>query len=151
MCSMLDVHAARSASLCCGPSGSSRNRSVVNEVGGMKIGGTKSSGAGVSTMSPPSVTITRAGIPRQAAAPSSVRPMPGPSAEDAQLVGGGHSRCPVAHAELLEDMGEMGLHRRLADEQLPRDRPVGSSPGHEHQHLLLPDAQVRPADRVVHM
>ena len=37
MCSMLDVHAAWSASLCCGPSGSSRKRSVTRDVGGSSV------------------------------------------------------------------------------------------------------------------
>src|SRR5687767_1416596 len=40
---MLDVQAAWSASLCCGPSGSSRNSSVTSEVGGSKSARTKSS------------------------------------------------------------------------------------------------------------
>jgi hypothetical protein len=43
MCSMLDVHAAWSALLCCGPSGSSRNRSVTRAVGGSKSTGTNAS------------------------------------------------------------------------------------------------------------
>src|SRR5690606_37252081 len=41
MCSMLDIHAAWSASLCCGPNGSRRNGSVTRYVGGLKPGGTK--------------------------------------------------------------------------------------------------------------
>src|SRR5690349_16516618 len=40
MCSMLDVHAAWSASLCCGPRGSSRKLSVTSDVGGSNSGGT---------------------------------------------------------------------------------------------------------------
>jgi hypothetical protein len=43
MCSMLDIHAAWSARLCCGPSGSRRNWLVANEVGASKSTGTNSS------------------------------------------------------------------------------------------------------------
>src|SRR3954454_17807796 len=43
MCSMLDIQAAWSASLCCGPSGSSRNWPVTSEVGGTKSTGTNAS------------------------------------------------------------------------------------------------------------
>src|SRR4029079_9565892 len=42
MCSMLDIQAAWSAWLCCGPSGSRWNWSVVSEVGGSKPTGTNS-------------------------------------------------------------------------------------------------------------
>src|SRR4051794_32378754 len=42
-CSMLEVQAAWSASLCCGPSGSRRSSSVTSEVGATKSAGTKSS------------------------------------------------------------------------------------------------------------
>src|SRR5690606_13254122 len=40
MCSMLDVHALWSDSLCCGPSGSRRKCSVTSTVGGSKSAGT---------------------------------------------------------------------------------------------------------------
>src|SRR5262249_26896235 len=51
MCSMLDAHAARSASLCCGPNGSRRNSLVASEVGGSKPTGTNSSEAMTRTVS----------------------------------------------------------------------------------------------------
>src|SRR5690625_3522889 len=42
---MLDIHAPRSASLCCGPKGSSRKCSVTSDVGGSKPAGRKPCGA----------------------------------------------------------------------------------------------------------
>lgn len=45
MCSMLDIHAAWSATLCCGPSGSRRNRLVTSDVGGSNPSGTNASEA----------------------------------------------------------------------------------------------------------
>ncbi|MFB9073208.1 hypothetical protein ACFFX0_19200 [Citricoccus parietis] len=45
MCSTLDIHASRSASLCCGPRGSRRKSSVTSSVGGSKSAGTRRSEA----------------------------------------------------------------------------------------------------------
>src|SRR3954452_21988513 len=50
MCSMLDVHAAWSARLCCGPSGSRRKLSVTSDVGGSKPAGTNSSAVMTATL-----------------------------------------------------------------------------------------------------
>ena len=43
-----------------------------------------------------------------------------------------------AELELLEHMGEVGLDRRLADEERVGDLLVGQTIGDEHDHLLLP-------------
>jgi pimeloyl-ACP methyl ester carboxylesterase len=50
MWAMLDVHAAWSASLCCGPSGSKRNWSLARALGGSKPVGTKGGSATVRTV-----------------------------------------------------------------------------------------------------
>lgn len=50
----------------------------------------------------------------------------------------GHRGGPVAHAQLAEDPQQMGLHRRLPDEQLPPDLRVGAPLRHQPQHLRLP-------------
>jgi len=49
-CAMLDVHAAWSASLCRGPSGSSRKRSLTRPVGGSKSVGTNGGSATARTL-----------------------------------------------------------------------------------------------------
>src|SRR3954454_9025901 len=80
MCSMLDIQAAWSASLCCGPSGSRWNSWVANEVGGSNSTGTKSSEVMTRTVSgspgmlhPSSVASARGGSPRWKASRSAPR------------------------------------------------------------------------------
>ena len=44
---------------------------------------------------------------------------------------------PGLDAELREHPGDMGLHRRLGDEQLRADLPVRAAPTHQREHLTL--------------
>src|SRR5699024_7589775 len=58
----------------------------------------------------------------------------GPASDQAQLPGGAHGRGPVAHAELLVDMDQVGLHGGLADPEPGGHGPVGATVGDQAQH-----------------
>jgi competence protein ComEC len=60
---------------------------------------------------------------------------------DPLLEGVHHEADPVAHAELVEDVGEVRLHRALADAELTRDLLVLVAGGHEPDDLELPVGQ----------
>ena len=62
---------------------------------------------------------------------------PGPLAvlRGAELHRSRDRACAVAHAQLLEDVQQVRLHCRLADEKRRRDRGVALPRGDERQHL----------------
>src|SRR5699024_10206785 len=66
----------------------------------------------------------------------------GPASDQAQLPGGAHGRGPVAHAELLVDMDQVGLHGGLADPEPGGHGPVGATVGDQAQHLHLAPAEL---------
>jgi zinc/manganese transport system permease protein len=66
---------------------------------------------------------------------------PGRSAQDAALVGDGDGGRPVADAELVVQVDEVGLDRGLADEQPAGGGLVGRAAGDEAQDLELAGAQ----------
>src|SRR5690606_367670 len=68
----------------------------------------------------------------------------GSSGEQTAAVRLGDRGRPVAYLQLGVDVLEMGLHARLADEQLPGRLPVGSAAGDQPQHLQFPVAQPWP-------
>ena len=54
-----------------------------------------------------------------------------------ELAGAGHRRGARTDAELGEDVHEVGLHGRLAEEELPADLAVRAALGDEREHLGL--------------
>src|SRR5262245_2717760 len=59
------------------------------------------------------------------------------SLDEAGLVGEHDGLDPVAEAELLEDVGDVGLDGCLADEELLPDLVVGQAAGDEPQNIPL--------------
>src|SRR4029077_9439910 len=60
----------------------------------------------------------------------------------APLVGVQRHLRPVGQFELAEDVGDVGLHRALADLQLARDLLVGSAVRDQLQYLALSRGEV---------
>ena len=62
---------------------------------------------------------------------------PSPGCTSADLVGQDHGLHPVAQAELGEDVADVGLHGRLADDELGGDLAVGQPARHQLEHVAL--------------
>jgi hypothetical protein len=60
-----------------------------------------------------------------------------PGGDQAGLVGEDHSLHPVAQAELGQDPGHVGLHRRLTERERAGDLGVAHAAGDQPQHLEL--------------
>ena len=83
-------------------------------------------------------TVVRLSLPSGGVVVGSLqkgRARPARSGEEAAPVGFGDGGRPVAHAQLLVDVQQVGLDGGLADEQLGRGLAVGGAVGDQSQHF----------------
>src|SRR5436305_9243905 len=63
--------------------------------------------------------------------------------QEVLLSGHRHRLSPRVHSQLVEDAGDMGLHRARGDDELFGDLLVGEPLRHEIQHRVLAGAEDR--------
>ena len=67
--------------------------------------------------------------------------------EEARLVRQHHRLNAVAEVELLQDVGDVGLHRRLADVEVAADLGIGQASGDQAEHIELAIGQLAELSR----